>query len=48
LVIAPKQWYNTEDSFYPGLQPQTWKLVDVVASGDRIFDEVEENSSVLL
>jgi Glycosyl transferase family 11 len=48
LVIAPKQWYNTEDSYYPALQPLTWKLVDVVPPADRISGEVEENSLVLI
>ena len=48
LVIAPRQWYNTEDSFYPGLQPQNWRLVDIVRPADKLFDEMEEGSSVLI
>jgi hypothetical protein len=31
MVIAPKQWYLTEDSFYSDLLPKSWMLADVVA-----------------
>jgi hypothetical protein len=48
LVISPKQWYNTEDSFYPALLPQAWKLVDIAAHADRRFDEIGEKSSILV
>lgn len=48
IVIAPKHWYNTEDSYYPDLLPQTWKLVDVATSADRSFDEIEDSSTVLI
>ncbi len=34
IVIAPKHWDLTEDSYYPDLLPQTWMLVDV-APGSR-------------
>ena len=47
MVIAPKQWYNTEDSYYPDLLPQTWLLADVANAADPFFDEIEENSAVL-
>jgi hypothetical protein len=46
MVIAPKQWYNTEDSYYPDLLPQTWLLADVANAADRSFYEIEENSTV--
>ena len=26
MVIAPKQWGQTKDTYYPDLQPQTWVL----------------------
>jgi Glycosyl transferase family 11 len=29
MVIAPKHWDLTEDSYYPDLLPQTWMLADV-------------------
>jgi hypothetical protein len=29
IVIAPRQWYGTPDSYYPELMPQTWVLTDV-------------------
>ncbi len=31
IVIAPKHWYLSEDSYYPELMPQTWKLADVAS-----------------
>jgi hypothetical protein len=48
MVIAPKQWYNREDSYYPDLLPPTWELVDVASAGREFFAEIEENSSVLI
>ena len=30
IIMAPKQWYLTEDSFYPDLMPKTWMLTDAV------------------
>ena len=48
MVIAPKQWYNTEDSYYPDLFPQTWELADVVTASTEFFAEIEENSSLLI
>jgi hypothetical protein len=32
LVIAPKHWYLTADSYYPNLLPSAWMLVDVVTT----------------
>jgi Glycosyl transferase family 11 len=29
MVIAPKHWYLTADSYYPNLLPSAWMLVDV-------------------
>jgi hypothetical protein len=29
IVIAPKHWYLTADSYYPNLLPSDWMLVDV-------------------
>jgi hypothetical protein len=29
MVIAPKHWYLTADSYYPNLPPSAWMLVDV-------------------
>jgi hypothetical protein len=37
MVIAPKQWYQTDDSYYPDLLPQSWMLVDVGAATGRFF-----------
>jgi hypothetical protein len=31
MVIAPKQWDLTEDSYYPDLLPSTWMLTDVAS-----------------
>ncbi len=31
IVIAPKQWYISEGSYYPELMPQTWMLTDVAS-----------------
>jgi hypothetical protein len=31
MVIAPKQWGLTEDSYYPDLLPPTWMLTDVAS-----------------
>jgi hypothetical protein len=31
MVIAPKHWYLTADSYYPNLLPSAWMLVDVGA-----------------
>ena len=31
IVIAPKFWDLTPDTFYPDLIPQTWVLADVAA-----------------
>ena len=42
MVIAPKHWYNTEDSYYPDLLPQTWLLADVANAADEFFDKIEE------
>ena len=47
-VIAPKQWYNTEDSYYPDLLPRTWELADVATAANEFFAELEENSPVLI
>jgi hypothetical protein len=32
VVIAPRQWYLTPDSYYPDLLPPTWLLIDVLPS----------------
>jgi hypothetical protein len=32
MVIAPRQWYITPDSYYPDLLPPTWLLIDVLPS----------------
>ena len=32
MVIAPRQWYITADSYYPDLYPPTWLLIDVLSS----------------
>jgi hypothetical protein len=32
MVIAPRQWYVTPDSYYPDLLPPTWLLIDVLPS----------------
>jgi Glycosyl transferase family 11 len=45
-VIAPKQWYNAEDSYYPDFFPPTWMLVDVAPVDRRFFIETEEASAV--
>jgi Glycosyl transferase family 11 len=31
MVFAPKQWYQTKDSYYPELLPPSWNLVDVAS-----------------
>ena len=31
LVIAPRQWYLTPDSYFPDLLPPSWMLADVLA-----------------
>ena len=31
LVIAPRQWYLTPDSYYPDLLPPSWMLSDVLS-----------------
>jgi Glycosyl transferase family 11 len=32
MVIAPRQWDVTQDSYYPDLLPPSWTLTDVVSS----------------
>jgi hypothetical protein len=32
MVFAPKQWYQTKDSYYPELLPPSWNLVDCISS----------------
>jgi hypothetical protein len=32
MVIAPRQWYLTPDSYYPDLLPPTWMLINVQSS----------------
>jgi len=32
MVIAPRQWYITPDSYYPDLLPTSWLLIDVLSS----------------
>ena len=41
IVIAPKQWYQTEDSYYPDLLPPSWQLVDVGAVTEDLFAETD-------
>jgi hypothetical protein len=48
MVIAPKQWYNTEDSYFPDLLPQTWELADVATAATEFLSEIEENSPLLI
>lgn len=48
MVIAPKQWYNTEDSYFPDLLPKTWELVDVATAATEFLSEIEENSPLLI
>jgi Glycosyl transferase family 11 len=48
IIIAPKHWYNTEDSYYPDLLPRTWKLVDIATSFDRSFNKIGDSSTVLI
>jgi hypothetical protein len=48
MVIAPKQWYNTEDSYYPDLFPQTWELAEVATAATEFFAEIEEDSPLLI
>ncbi len=39
IVLAPKQWYQTEDSYYPELLPPSWMLIDVGATTEQCFSE---------
>jgi Glycosyl transferase family 11 len=39
IVIAPKQWYQTEDSYYPDLLPKGWMLMDVAAAAGQFVAE---------
>ncbi len=47
MVIAPKQWDLTEDSYYPELLPQTWMLVDVVP-GSRPVSRITSSKELAL
>jgi hypothetical protein len=44
IVIAPKHWYNAEDTCYPDLLPPSWILADVATVADPLFAETEEAS----
>jgi Glycosyl transferase family 11 len=34
MVIAPRQWYITPDSYFPDLLPPAWLLIDVLSSAE--------------
>lgn len=44
IVIAPKHWFNTEDTYYPELLPPTWILADVATVTDPLVAETAETS----
>ena len=39
IVIAPKQWAQTKDSYYPDLQPRTWVLTDVATATKKVVED---------
>jgi hypothetical protein len=38
MVIAPRQWYGTVDSYYPELMPQSWILAEVACTPEQKMD----------